>query len=161
MTRCTISQLKPRLLYPIFVIIWLIFFGLLTDICLNALELRQVAIFETDTGTHTITLEVAKTEYQKTKGLMYRTKLARNAGMVFIYDMPTKAGIWMKNTYIPLDVIFVNCDNIVVDFVTKQPHTTDISVAPEKICAIIEVNARLNKKISLKRGNKVNFKPPL
>jgi uncharacterized membrane protein (UPF0127 family) len=139
----------------------LIFSGFLTHIFVNASELPQMAVFETDTGNHEITLEVAETEYQKTKGLMYRKTLPANAGMAFVYDMPTKAGIWMKNTFIPLDVIFVNCDDIVVDFVTKQPYTTDISVASEKICTIIEVNARLNEKISLKRGNKVHFKPPL
>lgn len=119
------------------------------------------AIFYTETGKHHINLEVARTYSQKTRGLMYRTSLDSNRGMVFIYDKPTQAGIWMKNTYIPLDIIFIDCNNKVVDFVTRKAHTTDISYAPVKICKIIEVNAGLNSEIALKGGNKVKFVPSL
>ncbi len=122
---------------------------------------QQTVVFITETGEHIINLEIAKTDYERTKGLMFRKTLADDSGMVFVYDEPTDAGIWMKNTFIPLDIIFVDCHNNVVDFVTRQPHTTEISYSPVKICKIIEVNAGLNEKITLKRGNKVNFKPTL
>lgn len=122
---------------------------------------QQTVIFHTATGKHKIILEVAKTDEEKTLGLMYRQSLADNAGMVFIYDTPTDAGIWMKNTDLPLDVIFIDCDDTVVDFVTRLPQTLDISYPPVKICKIIEVNAGLNKKITLEKGNKVNFVPSI
>jgi uncharacterized protein len=122
---------------------------------------QQAVIFHTTTGTHKIILEVAKTDEEKTLGLMYRQSLADNAGMVFVYNEPTDAGIWMKNTDLPLDIIFIDCDNTVVDFVTRTPQTLDISYPPVKICKIIEVNAGLNKKITLEKGNKVNFVPSI
>lgn len=161
MIESIISQRKLVPLYPIYLIIWLIFILLPTRILAQSEPSEQKVIFNTSTGTHTIILEVARTEQQKTSGLMYRKHLAKNAGMVFLYDTPTDVGIWMKNTYLPLDVIFIDCDNKVVDVVTRKPLTTDISYVPVKICSIIEVNAGLNKKIKLEKGNMVNFVPPI
>ncbi len=141
---------------------WSVFLTLMIPITQAFSETdQQAVIFHTATGKHKIILEVAKTDEEKTLGMMHRQSLADNAGMVFIYDEPTDAGIWMKNTNLPLDVIFIDCDNTVVDFVTRLPQTLDISYPPVKICKIIEVNAGLNKKITLEKGNKVNFVPSI
>lgn len=122
---------------------------------------KQKAIFYTDTGEYTVALEVAKTEAQKTKGLMFRTVLPQDTGMVFVYDTPTMTGIWMKNTKIPLDVIFIDCDNKIVECVPREPNTLDISVPIKKICTIIEVNTRFCLKNSIKVNDKVVFIPPI
>jgi uncharacterized membrane protein (UPF0127 family) len=151
-----LSQRKMTVLYSVFL--------LMIPFCIcfaYAQQDSQTAIFETDTGQHTIMLEIAKTDAEKTKGLMYRKHLDDNAGMVFLYDTPTNAGIWMKNTYIPLDIIFINCDNRVVDCVSRKPHTLEISAVNEKICRIIEVNAGFCKKNSVQRNQKVNFLPSI
>ena len=154
------SQRKQSLYYQLFLMIWFIFINL----CILGkgaarADIQYQAILPTEQGEHKIKLEIARTEQQKMQGLMHRKTLAPNTGMIFLYNKPTIAGIWMKNTYIPLDIIFIDCHNKIVDVVTRQPHTTNVSYAPTKICKIIEVNAGLNEKIGLQRNNKVRFEP--
>src|SRR4030042_5715465 len=60
-------------------------------------------------------LEIARTAIEKQQGLMFRESLDSYSGMIFVYDKDTKPSFWMKNTLIPLDLIFINSDNIVVD----------------------------------------------
>ncbi|MFT6072721.1 MAG: uncharacterized membrane protein (UPF0127 family) [Alphaproteobacteria bacterium] len=162
------SQRKQNLYYQLFLMIWFIFINLCipgkgaarADIQYQAiLPTKQSAKQPAKQGEHKIKLEIARTEQQKMQGLMHRKTLAPNTGMIFLYNKPTIVGIWMKNTYIPLDIIFIDCHNKIVDVVTRQPHTTDVSYAPTEICKIIEVNAGLNEKIGLQRNTKVRFEP--
>lgn len=150
------NQMK---LYPKAVIIW--FITLYTIVACASQQSEQKVIFETQTGKHSFKLEVAETEKEKAKGLMFRKHLDQDKGMVFIYHFPQYAGIWMKNTEIPLDIIFIDCNNNVIDFVTRQPHTEHVSYAPQKICKIIELNAGLTEKMQLQIDNKVHFIPKI
>jgi hypothetical protein len=157
------SQRKQFLLYKKFIIILLryaLFFLYFSTISIaSSQENQQKAIFESNNQKHTIILEVAQTEQEQMHGLMFRKLLAENAGMVFVYNQPVQAGIWMKNTEIPLDIIFIDCNNKIVKLATRQPHTLEVTYAPEKICKIIEVNAGFIKKIGLKANSKVVFSP--
>lgn len=67
------------------------------------------------------TVEVAKTEFERTKGLSGRTQLDPNSGMLFVFDKPNIYPFWMKNTLIPLDIIYIN-NNKVVEIATLQPQ---------------------------------------
>src|SRR3989344_2502586 len=60
-------------------------------------------------------VELAKTDVEKAQGLMFREHLDRNSGMLFIYDEEGSYSFWMKNTLIPLDIIWINSQNKVVD----------------------------------------------
>jgi len=162
------SQPKQRSFYHLYIIIWFTICCLVSFNCYaehTSLQMPQKnphkqyqAIFKNkNKKPHIITLEVAHTDTEKARGLMFRKNLPANTGMVFIYDTPQIAGIWMKNTQIPLDIIFVNCQNQIVKYVTRQPHTTHISQPPEKICKIIEVNAGFIKEIDLSVNTKIKF----
>ncbi len=72
------------------------------------------AIVHTDRGPVRITLEVAADDATRTRGLMYRTELADRHGMLFVFDDVTDHAFWMKNTVIPLDMIFIGPDHRVV-----------------------------------------------
>lgn len=95
------------------------------------------------------------------QGLMFRKTLAPDAGMVFIYPRPEYAGIWMKNTYIPLDIIFIDCAGRILNIDTRQPLTTSISYSEKKACTTIEVNAGLAKQWQLTSGDLVRYVPRL
>jgi len=60
-----------------------------------------------------LTLEVARTESQREQGLMNRTQLASHAGMIFVFDGDGPVAFWMKNTLVPLDMIFIGADGLV------------------------------------------------
>lgn len=68
----------------------------------------------TESGRHPITLEVADTEEKKRLGLMFRTELKDGHGMLFPYERPQEITMWMRNTYISLDMVFIGADGVVV-----------------------------------------------
>jgi uncharacterized membrane protein (UPF0127 family) len=80
--------------------------------------------FTTLNGTKllSLTCELADTPDERARGLMNRSSLGRNEGMVFYYDPPREVAFWMKNTLIPLDMIFVNSDFEVVRVSQADPE---------------------------------------
>lgn len=107
----------------------------------------------------TISIEIADTDYHRQRGLMYRYSMPCNVGMLFIFDREEPQSFWMKNTYISLDIIFLNKD---LEIVTIQKHTKPLtewpipSYKPAKY--IIEVNAGFCDEYKIETGGKVKYK---
>ena len=72
---------------------------------------RGVILFESDLHSYRYDMELAMTEAQKKRGLMFREQLLPQTGMLFYYQKAQKVGIWMKNTRIPLDILFITCND--------------------------------------------------
>ena len=84
-------------------------------------------MFKTETGDHNFTVEVATTQQEQALGLMFRRSLPENAGMLFIYDPPQPAAMWMKNTLIPLDMVFIAPDGTVLRIESNaEPFSTKV-----------------------------------
>src|SRR5205085_1115655 len=80
--------------------------------------------FDTSRGTWVVKVEIARTEAEQSRGLMFRTDLPRDRGMLFIFEVPDEHAFWMHNTLIPLDMIFLGEDRAVVGIVSNAaPHT--------------------------------------
>ena len=110
-------------------------------------------IVKTGTGDVRFSVEVAKTPEELKTGLMHRSTLAFNSGMIFnIYPVRPTA-MWMKDTQIPLDMIFVNDGSIVWIYENAQPNSTDIIASPVPANAVIELNAGDVKKFNIKQGD--------
>jgi uncharacterized protein len=110
-----------------------------------------------------ISLEVARTRQQQQMGLMYRTSLADNRGMLFPFDPPQPTSFWMKNTKIPLDMIFLRDGQVKAIFANVPPCKADPcpSYGPENtilIDQVIELRAGRAAELGLKVGDRVTIK---
>ena len=87
-------------------------------------------------------VEVAKTNEEQAEGLMYRLELKKNGGMLFLFNNEKKASFWMKNTLIPLDIIFIN-KNGSINKIYKNtiPKSKKRIISKGEVLAVLEINA--------------------
>ena len=106
----------------------------------------------------TFNVEVAKTIEERRSGLMYRKKLLNNEGMLFIFPREKIIQLWMKNTYIPLDVIFISENKVIVD-IKKNMEKLSETIVKSKVKSryALEFNAGLINKFDIRIGDKVLF----
>lgn len=119
------------------------------------MPVEQLSIM-TDLGTTTFQIEVAATDETREQGLMYRASMPRDHGMLFDFAVTQPVYFWMKNTYIPLDMIFIRADGTVASIArdtTPLSETVVPSGAPVRF--VLEVNAGVAAKLGLKAGDHV------
>ena len=106
----------------------------------------------------TLNVEVAKTIQERRTGLMYRKNLLDNEGMLFIFPSENIIQLWMKNTYIPLDIIFISKNKVVVD-IKKNMEKLSETIIKSKVKSkyALELNAGLINKLDIRIGDKVFF----
>ena len=108
------------------------------------------------TGPHRFTVEVAATPEQMEQGLMFRRQLAENAGMLFDYKQPTMATMWMRNTLIPLDMLFVDAQGRIVNIHERAvPQSDDVIASAAPVRAVIELNGGTAARLGIVPGDKV------
>ena len=108
-----------------------------------------------------IDIEVADNDQLRARGLMYRRTLPENAGMLFIQSMEEMQSFWMKNTYIPLDILFVNRDK---EIVTIHANTTPLKewnyASTKPAIYVVEVNAGFTNRHGIRTGDRIEFVIP-
>lgn len=113
----------------------------------------------TFSGKLTIDIEVAASDFETTRGLMYRRSMDEMQGMLFIFDEMEEKGFWMKNTYIPLDIIYTDDQGKIV---TIQGNTTPFSeeIVPSYVPAqfVVEVNAGFCQRHGVVEGDWISVK---
>ena len=120
---------------------------------------RASLTIETATGSHRFEVDVADDDAERERGLMYRTEMAPNAGMVFDYHREQNITMWMKNTVLPLDMVFISQDGHVFDAVKGTvPYSLELIPSGGPVRAVLELNAGTIDRIGLKRGDMVRAK---
>lgn len=110
----------------------------------------------TASGAHRFAVEVMRTDAQRELGLMYRRSLAPDHGMLFAFDTVQPVMMWMKNTYIPLDMIFMDKTGHVASIIANaRPLSEQILSSGVPVYAVLEVNGGTAAKIGLKVGDSV------
>jgi hypothetical protein len=106
-----------------------------------------------------VAVEVARTQRQTQRGLMYREHLPPDGGMLFLFARPKVQSFWMKNTLIPLDIIFVSSEMVVVGVVENaEPSTTGSRTVPGAVSQfVVEVNAGWAREHGIAAGVPVEF----
>jgi uncharacterized membrane protein (UPF0127 family) len=118
-----------------------------------ALETLQIV---TATGPHDFKVEIADTSKERARGLMHRKSMPQDHGMLFDFQSEGPVSMWMKNTYIPLDMIFVARDGRILSVVTDtEPLSERIISSGAPAYAVIELNAGAARRISLAAGDTV------
>ena len=103
-------------------------------------------------------VEIADTKEKREKGLMFRSVLDEEQGMLFILPKPYFAKIWMKNTVLSLDIIFISEDNIIVDLLKETlPLSEEIYSSRMKTKYILEINSGLIEKLGIVIGDEVHI----
>lgn len=112
---------------------------------------------ETQTGkTLHFQIELAESSMQQQYGLMFRTQMPEDQGMLFIYTPPRPVAMWMKNTLIPLDMVFVDSAGIIrYIHANARPQSLALIRYPYSVRAVIELNGGIAEKASIQTGDRV------
>jgi uncharacterized protein len=93
-------------------------------------------------GTETLIAEVAETPEQAQTGLMFRKTLPDNQGMIFVFDPPKQANFWMKNTWVPLSIAFIDSSGKILEIRSMKPlDETPVQSASDQVAFALETNA--------------------
>lgn len=108
---------------------------------------------------HPLRVEVAATVEQRMQGLMFRTKLGADDGMLFVFDEPGYHSMWMKNTPLPLSVAFVDGEGRILNILDMEPQTLDSHYAAGPARFAIETHKGWFARRGIKAGDKVTGLP--
>jgi len=133
----------------------LVLFGVAEAPTARAQELEKLE-FVTKSGAHAFSVEVMRTPDQQAKGLMFRRYLPEDRGMLFAFGRNEPVFMWMKNTYIPLDMVFVDRHGVVASIATDtEPFSERTIASGPPVWAVVELNAGAAAKIGLAVGDRV------
>lgn len=120
---------------------------------------REKMTLVTSSGEKEITVEITESNEEKMRGLMFRTSLPDDQGMIFYYDQPQDVTMWMRNTYIPLDMVFIKPDGTIHRIeVRTEPLSERIISSQGDVAACLELAGGASERLGLKPGDKVRHK---
>ena len=122
----------------------------------NAVELNRLTI-DSSQGAQAFNVELATTPDQMQVGLMFRQNLAPDSGMLFVYPSEQQVTFWMKNTVIPLDMLFIAGDGKIRHIAERTiPLSTFVIPSVEEVRAVLEVNGGTVARLGIKPGDVVH-----
>ena len=123
-----------------------------------AAQQRVPLTVETAAGVrHAFQVEIAATDPERNQGLMFRRELAPDHGMLFVFARTTRIAMWMKNTPLPLDMLFIADDGRIVDIHERAvPFSLDTIAAKRRARYVLEVNGGTVDRLGLAVGDKVS-----
>jgi len=133
--------------------------AILASACAVAQQVASFPVTQLNSGIHVIKAEVANNEAQREQGLMFREKMGTNEGMVFVFDGPVGACMWMKNTLLPLSVAFIDADGKIVNIEDMKPQTLDSHCAKKLVRYALEMNLGWFKQKNIKPGSVIEGLP--
>lgn len=120
--------------------------------------LTPLVILGRDGRRHAFRVEVADTDAARAQGLMYRREMPADQGMLFDYGagQPQEVAMWMKNTFIPLDMLFIRRDFTIANIAERTvPHSTASIFSDGPVRAVLELNGGATARLGIKAGDTV------
>jgi uncharacterized membrane protein (UPF0127 family) len=147
----------PMRLFLVFALVLAMFASLgpavAEEAALSKIEPITIA---TDDDAAMFTVEIADTDALRARGLMFRQRLPEGRGMLFDFGKPREASMWMKNTYIPLDMLFIRADGSIAYIAENtKPQSLDIIGITEPVKAVLELPGGTAKRLGIRSGDHV------
>lgn len=113
-------------------------------------------VIHSGNARHNFTVEIADTPENRARGLMFRKSLAENAGMLFIYPRKARVTMWMKNTYLSLDMLFLDGDGTILHIAERAvPLSTDVISSRRRVSAVLEILGGTVERLGIGIGDRV------
>ena len=108
-------------------------------------------------GKHAFTVEVAATPQQQETGMMFRTAVAPDRGMIFPYDPPQQVAFWMKNTLIPLDIVYIDAKGRIARITHGEPLNLDPLPSGVPVTCVLEIGGGRAAQLGIQEGDAVSW----
>lgn len=151
--------MKNKVIYKLFPIllisIWGMFYNQVgyTQITFNK---EPLIIRSSDGQDKTLTVEIAVNPQQHQQGLMFRRALPVDQGMLFFFETPQVITMWMRNTYLPLDMLFIDQQGKIIGISKRViPQSDDLIVSPKPAIAVLEINGGISDKLNIQVGDQI------
>ncbi len=119
-------------------------------------ERSTLDVVTADSRRHSFAVELAATPDQLSQGLMFRKSLAADAGMLFNFGTPRQVSMWMKNTLIPLDMLFMDRGGRIIRVEEYAvPGSLEPRGPPESVLAVLELSAGTARRLGIRSGDRV------
>ena len=126
----------------------------------EAFEKDVLIVHASEHACYRMDIYLAMNDEQRTRGLMHVRSLPQTTGMLFVYEADGYLSIWMKNTYIPLDIVFARADGSVSSIVyDAEPLSLRSMRALEPVRYVLELNAGVAEKLSIDRYSRLEWEP--
>ncbi len=120
---------------------------------------EDVVFLRGDWGSAKFNIELADSERERSRGLMFRESLPQGDGMLFVYERPQRAGFWMKNTLISLDMIFADRQGTVIHVHEKAvPGDLTPIYGGDNVFAVLEINGGLARRYGIATGSQMRHR---
>ena len=125
---------------------------------LHAQTQVETLVIETASAPIRFDVEVMRTEAERQRGLMGRAYLPEQRGMLFDFGAPEEVRMWMKDTPLPLDIIFIRADGTIARITKGEPFSTRVLPSGEPVLGVLELNGGTSAKLNIQPGNVVRHK---
>lgn len=113
-------------------------------------------VVQSESGNHAFTVEVVDTPETRAQGLMYRQELADDAGMLFDFREERPVSFWMRNTFIPLDMLFIEADGTILNIhANARPHDTTSIPSDGPVQFVLEIPGGRSEELGIAAGDMV------
>lgn len=117
-----------------------------------------LVIHASNHACYRLDIYIAATDGQRARGLMHVRSLPESTGMLFLYDYDARLSMWMKNTFIPLDILFVRADGTVSSIAyNTEPQSLKSIAALEPVRYVLELNAGVAEKLSIDQYSRLEW----
>lgn len=122
----------------------------------SGLPIQDLQILTHDGHEHRFRIEMADNAASRRRGLMFRKSLAPNAGMLFDFKTPRHVSFWMKNTRIPLDMLFLDSDGYIINLAPNVPPLSETNIpSGGAVLAVLEIRGGRSAELGIEPGDRV------